>query len=376
MATTTLGNKAIGDIVKLKVNGTAKEFIVVHKGKPSSIYDNSFNNGVILLMKDVYENRQWSANKLNILESSDINTYLNGTFLGLFDKDIQAQIKQVKIPYRKDGGQYGTDQTGANGLSCKIFLLSCYEVGWTTSTNQSFPIDGAILDYFNGTAATDAKRIAKFNGKDTLWWLRSPDTSHSYYVYCVFTNGYYARDYANETHGIRPALVLPSTLWVSDDGSVQTTTAPTTPASITIPSSIQGGTSIQISWAASTDAENNLEGYVVERSVDGGGAWTQVYQGSATSTTNTVPAGTETVMSRVKAYDSEGLYSSYRNSSQVTVFNNTAPGAPGSITIPAEVLGGGTLKVSWGAASDPDNNLTGYELERQVDGTGEWTQVY
>lgn len=130
-----------------------------------------------------------------------------------------------------------------------------------------------------------------------------------------------------------------------------------------------------MTWSAATDAENNLEGYVVERSVDGGGTWTQVYQGSATSTTNTVPAGSATVMYRVKSYDTEGLYSTYRNSAQVSVFNNHAPEAPASITVPSEVLGGGTLTVTWGAASDPDNNLTGYELERQVDG-GDWTQVY
>ena len=114
---------------------------------------------------------------------------------------------------------------------------------------------------------------------------------------------------------------------------------------------------------------------MVERSTDGGGTWTQVYQGSATKTTNTVPAGSATVMYRVKAYDSEGLYSSYRNSAQVSVFNNTAPGAPGGITVPENVLGGAELTVTWSAASDPDNNLTGYELERQVDG-GDWAQVY
>jgi len=57
------------------------------------------------------------------------------------------------------------------------------------------------------------------------------------------------------------------------------------------------------------------------------------------------------------------------------VFNNNAPDAPGGITVPENVLGGESLTVTWSAASDPDDNLTGYELERQVDG-GEWAQVY
>ena len=168
---------------------------------------------------------------------------------------------------------------------------------------------------------------------------------------------------------------MPSTLLVSDDGSVTTNTAPTTPPSISIPSSISGRSTITVSWGASTDAEGNLEGYIVERSTNGGSSWSQIYQGNATSTTNTVVFGTETVMYRVKAYDSEGLESGYKTSNQVTVINNTAPSAPPSITVPLTVTGGGTLTITWAASSDAESNLTGYKLERKV-GSGSWSQIY
>ena len=36
MATTALGNKAVGSTIKLNVNGTAKEFIVVHQ-EPNAV---------------------------------------------------------------------------------------------------------------------------------------------------------------------------------------------------------------------------------------------------------------------------------------------------------------------------------------------------
>lgn len=133
MANAKLGSKAVGSIVKLKVNGKAREFIVVHQGKPSSIYDESCN-GTWLLMKDIYENRVWQSENINKYESSDIHAYLNSTFLNLFDNNIKDAIKQVKIPYRKNGGTDGTDQSGANGLPCKVFLLSGYEVGWRPAT--------------------------------------------------------------------------------------------------------------------------------------------------------------------------------------------------------------------------------------------------
>ena len=228
MANVLLSTKAVGSTVKLKVNGTAKEFIVVHQGKPSSLYDDSCN-GTWLLMKDIYENRVWQSGNINKYESSDIHTYLNNTFLNLFDSNIKDAIKQVKIPYRKNGGSGGTNQSGANGLSCKIFLLSSYEVGWTSGDNQYFPQDGAKLSYFESGTGTSAnnKRIANLNGSAAVWWLRSPNTSGADGVWRVSSSGVYIGNNASDSVGIRPALVLPSTLLVSDDGTVSTNTPPT-----------------------------------------------------------------------------------------------------------------------------------------------------
>lgn len=228
MANVLLSTKAVGSTVKLKVNGTAKEFIVVHQGKPSSLYDNSCD-GTWLLMKDIYENRQWHNSNVNNLENSTIHSYLNGTFLNLFESNIRDAIKQVKLPYRKNGGSGGTDQSGANGLSCKVFLLSGYEIGFTTSDNGYFPVDGAKLAYFESGTGTSAnnKRIAKLNGSAAFWWLRSPDAYYTGNVWYVFTDGDYYNNYASYSYGIRPALVLPSTLLVSDDGTVSTNTPPT-----------------------------------------------------------------------------------------------------------------------------------------------------
>lgn len=376
MASVALGTKSVGSIVKLKENGAAVNYIVVHQGKPSSSYDSSCD-GTWLLRQDIAENRAWDSGNSNVLESSDIHSYLNNTWINRYDTDIRNAIKQVKIPYRQNGGSGGTDRNGANGLSCKIFLLSGKEVGWDSSDNQYFPNDGAKLSYFlDGTGSSaNQKRVATLNGSATGWWLRSPYTGNASGVWGVGSDGGYGLWSANGSCGVRPALVLPSTLLVSDDGSISTNTAPTTPPSITIPSSISGGSTITVSWGASTDAEGNLEGYIVEKSVDGGSQWSQIYQGSALSTTNTVTFGTPTVMYRVKAYDSEGLESGYKTSNQVTVINNTAPSAPPSITVPLTVTGGGTLTITWAASSDAESNLTGYKLERKV-GSGSWSQIY
>lgn len=375
MAYVTLSSKAIGSTIKLKVNGSAKDFIVVHQGKPSSVYDDSCN-GTWLLMKDIYENRQWYSSNTNDYANSTIHSYLNSTFLNLFESNIKNAIKQVKLPYRKGSGTSTTVTSGSNGLSAKIFLLSATETSFSFSSMPSG--EGAELAYFKGCAdnSSDSKRVAYLNGSATYWWLRSPYCANFSNALGVYSNGDWNHGRCSISYGIRPALILPSTLLVSDDGTVSTNTAPSTPGSISVPSSIMGGTNISISWAKSSDAERNLAGYKVERSTNGGSSWSQIYQGTATSTTNNVAFGTTSVMYRVKAYDTEGLESGWRTSSQVTVVNNNAPSAPPSIAVPNDVKGGSTLVISWTAASDSDGNLSGYILERSTDGGSSYTQVY
>lgn len=222
MANKAISTLAVGSSVYLNVGGVRKEFLVVHQGKPSSLYDESCN-GTWLLMKDIYENRQWNSSNSNVYETSTVNTYLNGPFLGLFDSNIQGIIKQVKIPYRKGGGN-GTDQSGANGLSCKVFLLSGYEVGFTTSSSSYFPVDGAKLSYFEAGTGSSAlnKRVAYLNGSASVWWLRSPDTYYTSSVWRVFSSGSYGSYSASYSYGIRPALILPPDMEVDSSGNVTT----------------------------------------------------------------------------------------------------------------------------------------------------------
>lgn len=207
-----MSDLGIGYNIKLNLNGTPWDWLVAHQGLPSSLYDESCS-GTWLLMKDIYERRQWNNTNQNVLETSTVQSYLNGDFLNLFDGNIKKTIKQVKIPYRKNGGSGGTDQSGANGLLCKIFLLSGYEVGWTTGNDQDFPQDGAKLDYF--TAGSN--RVAYYNGSAANWWLRSPTASGTYDAWYVRYNGNRGHSNVINSYGIRPAIILPSDMIVTDD---------------------------------------------------------------------------------------------------------------------------------------------------------------
>ena len=206
-----IGNVDVGDIIQLRENLVPVDYIVVHQGLPGSMYDASCDE-TWLLRKDIAENRAWDSANSNMLEYSDIQSYLNGTWINRYDTDIRNAIKQVKIPYRQNGGSSGTDRNGANGLSCKIFLLSGKEVGWDSSNNQCFPNDGAKLSYFlDGTGSSaNQKRVATLNGSATYWWLRSPYSCSINVVWYVLSNGGYTRWDASGSNGVRPALVLPS----------------------------------------------------------------------------------------------------------------------------------------------------------------------
>lgn len=223
MANKAIGTLAVGSSVYLNVGGVRKEFLVVHQGLPSSLYDASCD-GTWLLMKDCYENRQWNSSESNVYETSTVNTYLNGPFLSLFDSNIQGIIKQVKIPYRKNGGPGGTDQSGANGLSVKIFPLSGYEIGWTTAIDPYLPVEGVKLAYFESGTSTSAqnKRIAYLNGSAIDWWLRSLNGYSATSVWFVDSSGGSGVRGVSFSLGIRPALILSSTTLVDDSGNVVT----------------------------------------------------------------------------------------------------------------------------------------------------------
>ena len=202
---------AVGSSVYLMEDGVATEYLVVNQGKPSgsSLYDDSCD-GLWLLRKNIKENRQWHSSDVNDYANSTIHSYLNSTFLNLFDSDIQSAIQQVKIPYRAGSGYDTTITSGENGLSAKIFLLNATELrlGGTVPANE-----GANLSYFAECSYnTDEKRVATLNGEATYWWTRTPLCSESKGAAnsIVVSNG--GNSMSSGCHyesGIRPALVLP-----------------------------------------------------------------------------------------------------------------------------------------------------------------------
>ena len=216
MATTTLGNKAIMSTVKLKENGVLVEFYVAKHN-----YESGLNGSgrTLLVRKDCYDQRQWHGSNVNAYATSAIDTWLNGTYKNLLDADIRAAMGTTKFYYTPGNGN-----TTKTTLERAVFLLSATELG---QTHTYLNAEGTALEGAN------TLKIAYLNGSAVVQWTRSPNTNGTGYAWYLYSGGILGGNYCSSAYGSRPAFTLPSTLSVSDDGSVSVNTAPTITGSAT-----------------------------------------------------------------------------------------------------------------------------------------------
>ena len=226
--TINLSNVVVGQVINLPYNGKMVGHRVVHIGNPdANLYDSSCN-GVWILREDLIENTPWDSSGGLSFPDSTLMEVMEG-YLTEYGNDIQSAIKTVKIPYC--AADRSTINSGANGLECKLFPLSGYEVGENNSDVDYLPVDGAKLDYFltrgnGGVAAANQQRIANLNGEPGYWWLRSISLytarNLAFTVYPGGTIGHITTTY--ETSATRPAFIMPTTFtatyYVDSEGNI------------------------------------------------------------------------------------------------------------------------------------------------------------
>lgn len=144
---------------------------------------------------------QWNETSANNYPSSSINTWMNGTFYNTLN--VKSIISQVKIPY-SDPDTFNTVHSGSDGLSAKIFLLSCKETGAGTGgtpIENKMSYEGTVLDWF---AANSANR--KFA---STWWLRSVNNDAMDSAWFIYADGTYGLWDTTRIYSARPAFIVP-----------------------------------------------------------------------------------------------------------------------------------------------------------------------
>jgi len=177
------------------------------------------NNRALLLSRDILERRPYNTEFTGVTwETCTLRQYLNGEFYESFTQEEKARIEERENDNPKNQW-YGTE--GGNNTKDKVFLLSIEEVvkyfgdsgdlaarkGWYWEKGKDELKDEKgyyINDQYNG------RRVAKFNGSGSWWWLRSPGINQNYAA-LVDDDGIVnliGRFVTRGAGGVRPALWL------------------------------------------------------------------------------------------------------------------------------------------------------------------------
>ena len=127
------------------------------------------------------------------------------------------------------------------------------------------------------------------------------------------TTSFAARVLASDTWGFSSSdYTTGATLTVTNN------LPPTAPASITI-GDVLGGQETTITWEAATDSDGTIAQYQLERNVDNGDTWTQIFSGNALTYNDTINSEWATVNYRVRAVDDDAEPGPYTTGTMKTV---------------------------------------------------------
>ena len=297
-------------------------------------------------------------------------------FLAMLEPKFVAELLDTTQTVVKntvtDGGSYET-------VTSKMFLASTTEVGLA---NENSIAEGSLLALFSNDASRVAYPTSQCvsnseytnanftTSKGWYWWLRTPYSSNASNVRYVNSGGTlnsYSAYYGN--WGVRPLCNLSSSILVSDstnsDGNYEIiyNSAPTAPASITVPATAYSGQNINVSCAAATDPDGDALTYCFERSYNSG-AWAEVQASAALTFTEAVSTAWNTLKYRVRAEDSYGNYSAYTTGGDIAVVHNQPPVISGSNADLGIKRSDFTYEYS---VTDPDNDVVG--VVAAIDGT-------
>lgn len=206
----------IGSSIFIREGNSLAEYLVVNQGIPGnfSLYHENCD-GTWIMRKNLHSSRIWSSTN-NDLAYAEIGKWLDGDYFNSLGSIEQEVIKQVQITWCNGTGQNGGMNTSPElGYYAKVFLPSCYELGFTTATHAGIFEDGAVLKYFEGVSIThDERRIAYLDGVVTQWWTRMAEKYSTTAVAAVDITtenygGVTLGKQCTETAGVRPMMILP-----------------------------------------------------------------------------------------------------------------------------------------------------------------------
>ncbi len=188
-----VGSRTEGSIVYLNEDGKPVEFYVAKHD-----YESGLNGAgrTLVVRKDLYNMRQWHNANVNAYATSDIDSWLNGSYKGLLDLDVQSAIGTTKFPYTPGNGNWAVGT-----LARAIFLLSLAELGksrtYSNTEGSKLPIADTLI-------------VASFEGHPTDQWTRSMSTDNTSNAHILLGRGIADGKGCSSFCGSRPVFTLPA----------------------------------------------------------------------------------------------------------------------------------------------------------------------
>lgn len=210
-----LGQVEAGTLVTMQESSGPAEFYILHQGPyidgetQAELVDrySGFENKTVLVRKYLPSKQQYSTStKSADFSKSVVLSWLTETYVPSLPMSIQELLREVTIPYR-----YGL-YDGDNGID-------------TITTSVYLPDYEELRDIFSARA----EMAATYDGVATIYWQRGSEyySSNTVYAQYIGTDGSQNRRNPTSSYGVRPVLVLDSTLaYVTDDGEVVANTPP------------------------------------------------------------------------------------------------------------------------------------------------------
>jgi fibronectin type 3 domain-containing protein len=218
-------------------------------------------------------------------------------------------------------------------------------LNWSASTDD-VAVTGYLVERCQGAGCTVFSQIASSAGTSYSNTDLTGETSYSYRVRATDAVG---------------NLSVFSPVASATTGAAPDTTAPSAPTNLT--ATVVSGSSINLSWTASTD-NVGVTGYRVERCQDAGcTSFVQIAAPSGTPHSDTGLLAGTTYRYQVRATDAAGNLSPYSVVADATILapDTEPPTAPATVT--ATVVSGTQIDLTWSAAQD-NVAVTGYRVER------------
>jgi YD repeat-containing protein len=233
-----------------------------------------------------------------------------------------------------------TPPTAPASLTATAASGSQINLTWTGSTDN-VGVVGYKIERCQGSGCTSFTQITTTSGASYSDTSLSQGSTYTYRVR--------AYDAAGNNSGYSNTAAV----------TLADTTPPSAPAGLT--ASLSGGSTVNLSWSASTD-NVAVAGYAIERCQGSGcTSFTQITTTGSTSYSDGGVSNGFAYGYRVRAYDAAGNYSGYSNTATVTLADTSPPTAPSGLT--ASASSWSTVNLSWSASTD-NVGVAGYKIYR------------